>query len=47
MGAAGAIDERWKIAGLRGFAICVELFERYIQLVTEGIAGGASKVIEV
>ena len=47
MRAAGAIDEWWEVAGLRGVTICVELFERCVQLVTEGIAGGAGEIIEV
>ena len=47
MRAAGAIDKRWEVAGLRGVTICVELFERYVQLVTEGIARGAGEIIKV
>ena len=47
MRAAGTIDERWEVAGLRGVTICVELFERYVQLVTEGIASGTGEIIEV
>ena len=47
MRAAGTIDERWEVAGLRGVTICVELFEGYVQLVTEGIASGTGEIIEV
>ena len=47
MRATGAVDERWKIARLRGATICVKFFEWYIQLVAEGRTGGASEVVKV
>lgn len=47
MRAAGTSDEWWEVAGQRGVTICVELFERYVQLVTKGVASGAGEIIEV